>query len=378
MRIAYVTTYDAGDIRKFSGSATFMARALQQPPAELTFIGGLRERLSFPFKVKQQFYRSVLGLDHHRDREPIILRHYGRQVAERLGSERPDYLFSPSTIPLAYASTDVPVAFWTDATFGGLVDYYPEFTDLSPETLRNGHRMEGDILHRCRLAFYSSDWAARSAVDLYGADPDRVRVVPFGANLDDPPSDERAAACIADRPDDRCRLVFIGLDWQRKGGETALEAARLLNERGLPTRLTVIGCTPPPPHPDFVHGLGFVSKASPEGRQRIERALAEAHFLILPTEADCTPIVLCEANAYGVPCLAADTGGLPTIIRNGRNGRLFSRAEGAEPYADEIEARFQDYAGYRRLAADARQEYAGRLNWAAAGQTVLQHLEASL
>ena len=33
------------------------------------------------------------------------------------------------------------------------------------------------------LALFSSDWAARGAIELYGADKNKVKVVPFGANI---------------------------------------------------------------------------------------------------------------------------------------------------------------------------------------------------
>ncbi len=49
---------------------------------------------------------------------------------------------------------------------------------------------------------------------------------------------------VRHRPDERCRLLFVGVDWYRKGGDRAVEAARILNEGGLPTELHVVGSAP--------------------------------------------------------------------------------------------------------------------------------------
>ena len=58
-------------------------------------------------------------------------------------------------------------------------------------------------------------------------------------------------------------------------------------------------------------------------RDTLYRAFAESHFLVLPTQADCTPLVIAEANAFGVPCLVSVLGGLPTLVQDGQNGRLY-------------------------------------------------------
>jgi hypothetical protein len=65
-----------------------------------------------------------------------------------------------------------------------MVDFYPDFTNLCTETIRHGNEMEQSALSRCRLAIYSSEWAANSAIQHYNVNPTKVRVVPFGANIE--------------------------------------------------------------------------------------------------------------------------------------------------------------------------------------------------
>jgi glycosyltransferase involved in cell wall biosynthesis len=237
--------------------------------------------------------------------------------------------------------------------------------------------MERLALQKSKLAIYSSDWAAQSAIDDYGADPERVKVVPFGSNTDSPFDSETIKDVIASRKSDRCKLLFLTVDWERKRGDVAYQVAKKLNQAGLKTELTVVGCQPKiaEPLPDFVKALGFISKSTKKGKQKIQKLIMDSHFLIVPTLADCTPIVFCEANSLGVPCLSTTVGGIPTMIHNGVNGQLFDKNAHVFEYCDYITNLFINYSNYQNLALSAFEEYESRLNWRVAGQKVKELLE---
>ncbi len=376
MRVAYVTTYDAADVHAWSGLGTYILRALEAAGLEVTPVGGLSEGLAGALvsRAKRLYYPHVRQQRYRRDRNPHVLRAYARQVARRLAEVPHDVVFSPGTLPVAYLDTPAPIAFWTDATFDGLVDFYPDFSNLAAESLRDGHRAEQAALDRCRLALYSSDWAAETARAHYTVDPAKVHVVPFGANVDDARSADAVDAAIAARPFEPCRLLFVGVDWERKGGDVALAAARALHERGRPTELHVVGCDPPPDAPAYVVAHGFVSKSTADGRRRLDELFSRAHFLILPTRADCVPVVYAEANSYGVPVLTTDVGGIRTAVRDGHNGAVFPLSAPPSAYADAVEAAMASPDAYAALARRSADEYRTRLNWTAAGARVAELL----
>ena len=58
------------------------------------------------------------------------------------------------------------------------------------------------------------------------------------------------------------RLLFVGVDWKRKGGDFALRIAKRLNDRGIRAELTIVGGTPEIPEEmkDLVNVVGFVAK----------------------------------------------------------------------------------------------------------------------
>ncbi len=377
MNIAFVSLEDARDVHSWGGTPYFMSTSLAARVARLDYISPLREIWSPYFKAKQVIRQALFPRRYVRHREPAILRGYSRQVAAQLSGLDSDVVFSTGTMPIAHLECRQPVAFWTDATFAAMLEFYPTFTGLSADAIQHGHAHEQLALDKAALAIFTSDWAARTTIEHYRIDPARVKVVPYGANMQTTPDAVQVEELILRRPVDKCNLLFLAVDWLRKGGDIALELARMLNDAGLPTQLTIAGCRPEQgePLPPFVRDAGFVSKSSPQGERRLAELMGESHFLVLPTRADCSPNVLREANAFGVPCLTSDVGGIPTVIRDGRNGWTIPINTGAATYCQYISKAFEDSAAYRKLAISSFHEYQTRLNWNVAAQTVVRLLE---
>jgi glycosyltransferase involved in cell wall biosynthesis len=382
MKIAYVTTYNAQDLNGFynwAGTGYYIAKSLKQQDISLNYIGPLRDSFSLRMlsKLKRHYYQFLNQGNYLRSLDPITLKHYAGQISRKLSKVDTDIVLSATASPVAYLECEQPIVFWADATFQNLLDFYPEFKGLDQESVKHGHLMEKNVLQKCKLAIYSSEWAARTAVEYYQADASKVKVVPFGANIEDNVSTEEVESLIKSRPQSKCKLLFIGIDWFRKGGDIALKVARKLNDAGLNTELTLVGSTPflEKDLPTFVNALGFISKSTPEGQRKICQLLADSHFLILPSLADCTPIVFCEANSLGVPCLSRRVGGIPTMIRDDLNGRLFDKDADITEYCQYILHLFSNYSEYEKLAHSSYIEYRLRLNWLAAGRSIRELLE---
>jgi glycosyltransferase involved in cell wall biosynthesis len=381
MHIALATPYDARDVRSWSGTGYNIPKALEKQGITIDYLGPLKRKYG-PINVGTYlFHKYVTKRNDHPQRDRGFLEHYARQVERgiRASGGRAQALMGFGVLSLAYVRTELPMVMYTDVTWDSIIDYYPKFANLSRRTIRNGHEAEQWVLDRCNAAIFSSEWAARSAIDRYRCDPRKVRVVPFGANVPGERTQAEAEAMIDARPMDRCKLLFLGVDWGRKGGAIALELAAELNRRGLPTELTIAGCDPVCEGgvaPPFVNALGFIKKSTPEGVAKLNSLLAESHFFVLPTRADCTPIVFCEASFFGLPILTTSTGGVPSLVADGVNGRTFPLDADARPYADYVMSLMKDRAAYRRVALASFNEYRSRLNWDAAGRSVKRILES--
>ncbi len=376
MRLAYVTTYDATDRLQWSGSGNAIMESLRSQGIDVTPIGPLHQHFSWLGRIKSRLYRQFFGRSYAFEREALVGWDYAWQVSAKLRRGNYDLVFSPGTIPVSRLHCPQPIVIWADATFGALISFNDKNRQLCRESLRAGHRTERIALRSCALAIFASDWAADSAVKEYSADPKKVKVVPFGANFRETPTYKRAIQSIYARGTQACQLITIGVDWIGKGIPRAIELASALNDRGLPTRLTIVGCSPP--HgivlPEFVNVVGYIDKRLPEGEHRLSKLLEQSHFHVLFTIAECFGVVFAEANAHAVPNIANDIGGIGSAVANGRGGQRFSPTAPIDLVADYVQKHFRDRRAYVELALRAREEYDQRLNWQSAGAEVARCL----
>ena len=379
MKVAYAATYNALNVNKWSGSGYYIGKSLANQKIDLVCLRPLKAKFKYFFKGEQLLYKYLFNKIYYRDRNVIVLKDYAHQLKKQLEGIDVDLLFCPSSLPIAYFDWNKPIVFWTDLTFHrGLT--YSGLEKLSNRYIDAGHRMEKNALERCTLAIYCSEWAAKSAIEYYQTPPHKVKVVPFGANLETDFNLKEIKELISSRSRSVCNLLFLGVEWQRKGGPRALQVTEELNKRGLRTFLHVVGGDPESNDlPEFVKIYGFISKKTLEGRMRLEQLFSQSHFLIMLSEAEAYGVVLCEANAFGVPCIASDVGGIPTIIRDEVNGKLFSLIDDdIDEICDLIFNKFNDFDSYTELAKSSFNEYEVRLNWKASGAKVKELFESVL
>jgi len=385
-RIAYASIYDASDITKWRRAGHFMARSLENAGASVEYLGPLQLTRQWMTKPKAALYDRVLNRSPYRayypGRDRAVVRDLGVELGRRLRNVDVEAVVSgesPFSQPVAYLDTDLPVVVWTDVTFAGVIGFYPNYSHLCRETVRHGMANEAAALRRATLVVFSSPWAADKAVDVYGLDPAKVKVANNGPGPMLEVSQDEVRAMVASRDVERCRLLFVAENWERKGGETALRLAEALNTAGVSTELLILGCDPPPGAtlPTGTRPLGRIDKSTEAGKAAFRDLMGSAHFLVLPTRADCTPMVVCEAAAHGVPALTTSVGGLPWMVTEGRNGRALPLDVDISAWRDTV-LELMNPSSYSELAMSSFAEYHERLNWDTQGRKVLGWLDAAV
>ena len=210
VKVAYVTRHDPRDVVALSGTVHFILSALEEAGLDLTVVAPLTHHWRSDYERVRRAYARI-GKKYRTERAWTVVRHYNRQADEALRQLDADVIFSPETIPVCQLRDPRPLVFNTDATFDGLVDYYPKFTGMCRPALRQGHRIDQAALSNCTFAIYTSEWAAATARDMYRVDPAKLRIVPRGANVPDPPRPADLRAMIARRRTERIELLFISL-----------------------------------------------------------------------------------------------------------------------------------------------------------------------
>jgi glycosyltransferase involved in cell wall biosynthesis len=270
-----------------------------------------------------------------------------------------------------------PLIYVTDATARLLHDYYPIRTDLSSDDQRYLQECEQRTIARASAVVVPTQWAADSVLAHYGADPAKVHVIEWGANLErSPDAGGERASSAASRPEAPYQFLFVGFDWDRKGGDRAVDIVHEIRAAGHDAELTVVGCrVPRAKRRPYIKEVGRLSRAIAAESQQLDELFRQADLLLHPARAECYGHVLCEAQAFGVPVVATRTGGIAQCVVAGETGLLFSEDSPIDRYVTQIIGVLQNPSQLHRMSQRAIQEYESRLNWDRWAQLTVDLLE---
>jgi glycosyltransferase involved in cell wall biosynthesis len=302
-------------------------------------------------------------------------KYFSKQLEKELLKKKVDILFVPSAPQLiAYCKTDIPVIYMTDATFYQLQGYYPLFRDIARYNIEQGMAMDRIVFNKAAHCMLASEWTKQSAITDYGIPANKITVAPLGANIDTIP----APGELKKERNKICRLLFLGVEWERKGGQIALDTFYALQKQGLDVQLTIIGCVPPVTLADKnITVIPFINKNNASEAAALYRIMLNTDLLLLPTRAECAGVVFCEASAFGVPSISTDTGGVSTYVENGVNGFILPVSATADMYTGKIMELWNDNQAYEQLCSSSRKKYEATLNWDSWGNT-FDHIAESV
>jgi glycosyltransferase involved in cell wall biosynthesis len=366
MKIAYIALNDPLDKLSWSGTTYYIAKALQKDGNDVEFFGPLRVP-----PVLNKILRGLAKLNRILFRKEYITKYSlllswycSRQFQKKLKGKSYDCICAPAaSAELGFLKTKLPVIYIADTTFELLSNYdYSEFKKLSWFSRIEGNFLEKAALKKSSAIIYSSLWAAESAVNDYHIPIEKVFITPFGANIDKIPDRN---VIYKKFENEELTLLFLGVDWKRKGGKIAFDALKFLHySHGIKARLIICGCQPPVQfvHP-YMEVIPFLDKNRQQDYEKFVTLLSTSHFLLLPTRGDCSLLAASEANAYGVPAITTDTGGVPEIVKDGINGYCLPYSATADTYAALIAELFINKTRYSELVHTSRMRFEEYLNW---------------
>jgi glycosyltransferase involved in cell wall biosynthesis len=379
MKIAILTANTLQNRKRSSwgGTVDHIAQALQKHCGDVCFIDPVPSKARQIGKIIHRLSRFFLKKNYLYNHTFFLARKYAKVVAPQLVGQSFDVIVAPSGgTEIAFLETDIPIVLIEDANFVLLHNYYPEYSNLLRRSAYEVEALERAAIRKASLVLHPSEWAAQSTIKHYDADKRKVRVVPFGANFENIPPLE---VVQAKKKSDRCRLLFMGVNWERKGGDIAFETLVKLEEMGIQADLIICGCTPPA---KFSHErmivIPFLNKSDPKQRAELEKLFETSDFFFLPTRSECYGMVFCEASAFGLPVITTNTGGVSGAVRNGENGFMLPLSAEGIDYAEVIAKVYRDDQRYAELVKSSRAAFDERLNWDAWGIAVRKLLAEML
>lgn len=170
-------------------------------------------------------------------------------------------------------------------------------------------RLNRDCFHAAQHLVTWSAWAKQGLVDEYDVLPKKITVIPPGVDIAAwaRPPRPRAAGPV--------KILFVGGDLKRKGGQLLLQAFRALRPLGVELHLVTKTLLIPEP------GLFVYNDVQPNS-DTLTHLMHACDIFCLPTYGDCLPMALSEAGAAGLPLVSTDVAAIPELVRDGENGFL--------------------------------------------------------
>lgn len=230
---------------------------------------------------------------------------------------------------------------------------------------------EKRVCQNVDLIFTMSDYLRDSFINDYGVPEQKVRTIGAGINLDSMPR-------VANKDYNSKNLVFIGADFERKGGMGLLRAFAKARSAHPTAKLNIIGPRDLRIPSDLSGGVvyhGFLSKNDPEHKRQCEQVLASSSLFVMPSLYEPFGIAPLEAMAYAIPALLTDAWAFPEMVRPGVNGELV-RCGDANDLADKIVDLLRNPDKLQAMGKVGRKFVLERFTWQSVVGNLRQQLSA--
>jgi glycosyltransferase involved in cell wall biosynthesis len=230
---------------------------------------------------------------------------------------------------------------------------------------RSWIELEQTIYANAKLIFTMSGNISKCLIHAYGCDPSKVACVYAGANLRPP----RGRQNNRDKMHLK-NVLFVGIDWARKGGPCLARAWPAVLRAHADARLTVVGCSPDLdlPHCEVVGKVPL---------ERVHKYFEKATVFCLPTRLEPFGIVFLEAFSYKLPVIATNIGAIPEFVLEGENGFL-AEPEDHQNLANRLIELLDDPVKCRKFGDTGFRLVSEKYNWEMTAARIKEHIERAI
>lgn len=248
-----------------------------------------------------------------------------RKLREALWRSAATETWIKAWVAKGVASGNVAFSFQMQSLFDASVPGCPHFVftdhtylenekyplhERGPDQPQHVKDREAGLYAHATGLFVRSQNIRRSLIEQYHCDSEKIEVVYAGSNLQEGPSEN-----VTNDERDPFTILFVGVDWERKGGPELLTAFRQLRNTHPRARLVIAGTSPEIPKDlDGVEVIGRVSI------DRLGQLYRRAGIFCLPTRREPFGIVFLEAMQHGLPVVGTDIGAQVDFIRDDETG----------------------------------------------------------
>ena len=230
---------------------------------------------------------------------------------------------------------------------------------LSARRIDEGLAFERKVYQGTDRIFAMSDYLRRSFVDDYNVPSERVSNVGAGINL------EQIPEVVPAKRYDTKQILFIGADFERKGGQQLLNAFRHIHDSHPDATLHIVGPKRLVLSGEVSRGVkfyGFLDKTKPHHARTLRDLFEKCCLFALPSLYEPFGIAPLEAMAHQIPAVVSRGWALQEMVVPGLNG-AYVEPGSVENLVDQFRVLLSDPDGLRRMGIEARRHVIERYTW---------------
>lgn len=292
------------------------------------------------------------------------------RVRHAVSSLRPDAVIEIADLVVP---TCAPTYSYQDSCFAVALEHYETFgremVSTVPTTREQLRRLADDQhqrLSRLEGVLAMGQWFRDYLVNRGILPAERIHAVGAGIS----PQFRSHPPRVPRSREQRLRLLFVGGEFRRKGGDWVLEAVARLNQQGdRRLTLTIVGPAEWPmkkPPPDWVDFRGALP------RDQVRELFQEHDLFVMPSRFEAYGIAFREARAAGLPCVGRDAFAMPELIEPGVGGAVW-RTNDVNDLAGLILACLDDDSLHERCAR-AMSSIADEASWTRVAENILDRM----
>ena len=365
MKIGMISRTDLNNKLFWSGIPSTVYEKFRKEKIKVVKIDNLNQNLRKLFVIKREYFKYFKKEKFDETYNIKVSKNYSSQLSSRLKNiSNLTHLLTFDMSLVSFLKTEIPIIVWTDTLY---TDYYQNYfkdQKISKSSLDDIKSLEFATVKRCKLILFSSRWSLDNAKQKYKKFKNKFKLLEFGPSLRNELSQKKIKKKILKREKNKIKLISLSVDKKRKGVDKLIRLMNYINKQGIKCELTIIGHKSKKDYKNSnLKFLGFINKNDVLGEYKISKYLLNSHFHVLFSRAEAYGISLIEANSRGLPNISLNVGGVPHIIKNQKNGRLFKKNEKIEIIGNYIISTFFNVKKYRKLSISSYLEFKKKFNY---------------
>lgn len=215
--------------------------------------------------------------------------------------------------------------------------------------LKERRNSQNEYFRNCAGVFTLCHWLAEDLVERTGIPAEKVHYGGSGINVDFEKIDESKKTGN--------KILFVGKDFERKGGYHVVEAFKLLRQK-MPTSELYIAGPKTNPISEDIPGYNYLGLCN---REELNALYNKCDVFAMPSYFEAFGIVFVEALTFGLPCLVRNCQDMPYVIEHGKTGLVIEKDDVAT--TSEYMFRLLTDSSYKTNVKNNRDFYRDYYSW---------------